>query len=496
MGDKLRSRRWWIIASTLLMVQGALAGDALKLAPDSPSKPWPIPGAQSGEGSRSGSADSLRLEAAEPAGLIEPGRQYDLAGLIDLAQRINPQTRDAWERARQAALAVGLVESTYVPQLTAEAITGYQKTPLPIPTTLIPKGYFTAETHELIPSLAVRWLLFDFGRRAGAEAAARENSFVANVAFTGAHQKLVYDVSRDYFFLGAARGKRHAAENALKTTEFDRDAVQARRDHGLATTVEVAKAQRQLAQARFNLAKASGAEKTAYAALLASVGLAPTSHIEIADASGQPLPSPPAATIDQYVTQALADRPDIVASLGKVRAARAALDKERAEDKPTVALVARGYQNMGSISTDGGPYGNVNKPGGALFLQFSWPLYDGERRDTQAAIAQAEVDVANDKLELARNTAAKEVADAYYALTTALAAHDAATELTAAARTAHAAALDAYRHGVGTYTNLVDDENALVQAETELEDARAAVLTAAAGLAFATGAIGGAPGGR
>jgi outer membrane protein len=510
-GNSLFRRGRAAASIVLLTVQPGYAGDALKLAPDSPDKPWPIPVAYSGAATGSGSAASspatlwgTRMQPpavglaapSEAAGLIDPNRQYDLAGLIDLAQRINPQTRDAWERARQAALAVGLVESTYVPQLTAEAIAGYQRTPLPIPTTLIPKGYFIAETHELIPSLAVKWLLFDFGRRAGAEAAARENAFVANVAFTGAHQKLIYEVSRDYFLLGAARGKRHAAEHALKTTEFDRDAVQARRANGLATVVEVAKAQRQVAQAQFNLARATGAEKTAHSALLASVGLSPTSRIAFADASEHALPSAPAATIDQYVAQALSDRPDILASLGKVRAARATLEKERAEDKPTVALLARGYQNMGSISTDSGPYSDVNKPGGAVFLQFSWPLFDGGRRDTQAAIAQAEVDAANDKLEQARNTAAKEVADAYYALATALAAHDAATELRAAARTAHDAALDAYRHGVGTYTSLVDDENALVQAETELEDARAAVLTAAAGLAFVTGAIGGTPGTR
>ena len=38
---------------------------------------------------------------------------YDLAAIIDLAERSNPDTREAWERARQAALAVGLVEASY-----------------------------------------------------------------------------------------------------------------------------------------------------------------------------------------------------------------------------------------------------------------------------------------------------------------------------------------------------------------------------------------------
>ena len=63
---------------------------------------------------------------------------------------------------------------------------------------------------EIIPALALKWLLFDFGRRDAQLQAARADSCVANVAFTGAHQKLIFEVSQAYFDLGAARGKLHA----------------------------------------------------------------------------------------------------------------------------------------------------------------------------------------------------------------------------------------------------------------------------------------------
>src|SRR5689334_73015 len=124
----------------------ALADDPLRLAPDSPTRPWPLPTA------------TLTSDTAVEAA-IDTNKEYDLSSLIDLAQRSNPQTREAWERARQAALAVGLVESTYLPQISAEALAGYQRTPLPIPSSLIPKGYFTSTTREFVPSLAVKWLL-------------------------------------------------------------------------------------------------------------------------------------------------------------------------------------------------------------------------------------------------------------------------------------------------------------------------------------------------
>jgi outer membrane protein TolC len=276
--------RWiWRFAReglVLLPLLAACSSDPITLAPSTPETPWRIPpqsegasplaggpGAAAGGGTGDAGQSSPTMtggaanaaQAQRPANAVadkvtvERNRDYDLAGLIDLAQRSNPQTREAWERARQAALAVGLVESAYVPQLSAEALAGYQRTPLPIPPSVFPQGFFTAETRELVPSLAVKWLLFDFGRRQAAERSARENSFVANVAFTGQHQKLIFAVSRSFYALSAARGRLRAAERGLKTAELDRDAVQGRRSHGLATSVELAKAQRQYAQARFTL---------------------------------------------------------------------------------------------------------------------------------------------------------------------------------------------------------------------------------------------------
>jgi outer membrane protein TolC len=473
-------RRVLIVLALLIAATAAHADDPPRLAPETPTRPWKLPTTTLSGDATAEIANSL----------VDPAKEYDLPALIDLAQRSNPQTREAWERARQAALAVGLIESAYLPQISAEALAGYQRTPLPIPATLIPKGYFTSDTRELVPSLAVKWLLFDFGRREHAEQAARENSFVANVAFTGAHQQLIFAVSRAYHAYGAAHGKQRAAEKALQRAQVDRDSVQARRANGLATTVEVAKAQRQVAQAKFNAARAIGGERTAYVTLLADVGIAPTTEIRIAQDASASLPTAPVETLSRHVEQALANRPDIIAGLGKQRAAQETVEKERAEHRPTISLLAQAYQNIGALNSDGGPYSHVNKPGGALFVQFSMPLFDGHRRDTQIAIARSEEAAASDQIDAARHTAAKEVAEAYFALTTAIAEHEAAGALVEAAHAAHDAGAESYRRGLGTFTSLVDDEDALVQAETELEDASASVRTAAVGLALATGRIG------
>jgi outer membrane protein TolC len=72
---------------------------------------------------------------------------------------------------------------------------------------------------------------------------------------------------------------------------------------------------------------------------------------------------------------------------------------------------------------------------------------------------------------------------------TSLSAYSAASVLLKAARTAYDAANEAFLHGVGTYTDLANEQTSLARADAEKEDAHANVFTAAAALAFATGAV-------
>src|SRR5215510_6119579 len=78
--------------------------------------------------------------------ILDREKRYELVELIDLAERVNPATRVAWEGARQAAAGVGLAESEYFPILLLHASVGGSSIPFPIPTDVVPQGFFTAET--------------------------------------------------------------------------------------------------------------------------------------------------------------------------------------------------------------------------------------------------------------------------------------------------------------------------------------------------------------
>jgi outer membrane protein len=451
---------------------------AIAQAPPSPVQPWAIP-----------ESAIRRAEAVGDAGFSIPHKPYDLAALVDLAERENPKTREAWEVAREAAAGIGLAESAYLPQLTLQAIGGLQHTPLPAPRNLVPAGYFVSDSREVVPALALKWLLFDFGRRDAQLEAARADSFVANVTFTGVHQKLIFDVSQAYFDLGAARGKLHAAQKALSTALTTEEAAVAKQNSGLATVVAVAQAQRQTAQARYTLAAAEGAERTAHANLVATLGVPAATELDVVDSAELPLPSAPADGVSKAIDQALAHRPDVIAALGKVDAAAAALKEERRSYYPVIELAGQAFQNIGSLNSDGGPYSSIDRPGQSILLSFSVPLFDGGMRRNRITMADAKAREAQEQLAAARDSASQQVVRAYNGLLTSLAEYEAATALSQAAHTAYDAALRSYRQGVGTYTDLATEENAVVQGDTQIEDARANAHTAAAALALSMGAI-------
>src|SRR6476659_6770768 len=324
--------------------------------PPSSLRPWAPPALPRYEGELRQYQPTEAERRYLPA--IDPRKTYNLAELIDIAQRSNPETRVAWERARMAAAAVGLTESAYYPYIVAAAAGGYDRAFVPFPqlrTKLQPPptngnlpnveivGGGTLVTESLLAraELNAKWLLIDFGERSATRAAAREKLMMANVGFNGTHQKIVFDVTDRFYQLGTARQKvmeTHSAWDAAKTVE---EAAQARFDTGLATKPELLQAQQQSAQSNFDLQASLGAESDARVALIESIGLMPTVRLKVADLpETSHLNARTEDSVGELITKALAQRPDLVAKLANVRAKEQGILKIRAEYYPKVTLDA------------------------------------------------------------------------------------------------------------------------------------------------------------
>src|SRR5262249_7540813 len=160
-----------------------------------------------------------------------------------------------------------------------------------------------------IPAVNLEWLLLDFGRRRAAVDAAQALIVEANAGFNAKHQQIVFNVTRDFYALTAARGKANADRAALDSARTLVESVAARKTRGLATQPEVLQAEEEAARATYELQDAMATEHDARMTLLESVGIAPYTPIEIADVSQQPLPPELTESVDEAVDRALTQRP-------------------------------------------------------------------------------------------------------------------------------------------------------------------------------------------
>src|SRR5271166_635277 len=110
----------------------------------------------------------------------------------------NPVTRTAWNEARKVALAAGIAESTYLPRITATAVGAYLTNEGNV--SALGLGVNTNSTAQgTISVVSLQWLLFDFGERMAIVEAAKQASVASNIAFTAAHQQVIYDVSVAFY---------------------------------------------------------------------------------------------------------------------------------------------------------------------------------------------------------------------------------------------------------------------------------------------------------
>jgi outer membrane protein TolC len=507
---------------SLSVLVGALAGCAassLSLAPEAPDVPYKPEAAASGNGAPVPAAAKFTPTGARDFGLaplpdlqfdtgpagLDAGHVYSLAELIDLAQTSNPETRVAWERARQAALAVGVVKAFYLPMMSATAIGGYQHTSGSNEVAGVLSNPGSGNANGTVSGVALQWLLFDFGQRDAFKEAAVNLSLASNLLFNGAHQKIIYDVSRNFYEYTSARQRVAIAEKTRAESARLLDVAAEKFKNGVGTTVETAQARQLLAQADFNLVQARGGERDLYHALIAAIGVSPEARPRIADVSGRPLSPAAMIPVDKLIAAAIARRADVQASYAAAKAAHAGIAAAQAEFMPKVFLSASGSYvtgglnitsmpslNLGAMGSQSVPISagsSLNASNAAVLGGVTIPIYDGGIRDARLREAQSRNDAAQAALQRLQQNAASEIVTADDALRGSLAAYQAASALVSASRITEDAAFAAYRSGAGALPAAIEAEKALLLARLAQEQAHGTALIAAATLAFATGRL-------
>src|SRR5713101_8597642 len=187
----------------------------------------------------------------------------------------------------------------------------------------------------------------DVGGRSAAVEAAGQLSIAGNVAFTAAHQQLIFNVARAYFTLDGADAAVRAARQGLADAQVVQQSAEALFGRGLDTIVDVQLARRATAQAQYDLAQANTAQHDAMYTLLAAMDQPPTTELRVADATTRPLPSRTARTVDDVLRDALRQRPDLLANVAKLRASDAEIAAARSALFPKASLSANVQGHIG-----------------------------------------------------------------------------------------------------------------------------------------------------
>lgn len=449
-------------------------------APPSPVKPWLPPGLNDYEAQLTNQATYHQDETN--AVVVDPAKVYDLPELVDIAERSHPQTRVAWEQARQAARAVGLSQSAYYPYLSASAAAGFQHAVAPFLTVVVPGS---AEQEDA--ALNLEWLLFDFGERKADVTAAKEKLMLANVSFNATHQQIVFNVTQDFYALNIARQKVAVEDSSLRAAQTVGEATQARFDNGLATKTDLLQAQQQTAQSAYDLESARGDLSDAQVELVDSLGILPTTQLQVAEVPEKSLVENSDDVLGDLMEQALARRPELVAALAAVRAAEATVKKARADYYPKISLdTSAGWERL-EVNAYDSPYTGNSKPAYSAGISITLPIFDGFLRHNRLRVAESELRSAQSQLTDSRDTVVREVWKAYTDFKTALHKQESAIEFLTAAQSAFDATLESYRHGLGTYVDLSNAQRNLDAARSIVVDTRAAIFTSSTALALSVG---------
>jgi outer membrane protein len=435
--------------------------------------------------------ESINVESAlkqfrQPAPPPSGGRAYDLAALIDLALLQNPDTRAAWEGARAAAAGWATKRAPFYPLLSISSESGYERR-----IDLVPKHWGTLKNWQSVDLVTVNYVLIDFGRRDAAAEAAREQLLAANFLFNREIQKTLFAVEKNYYLLDAERAGLDAAHAVVRLAETDLRAVERRHAAGLATKPEVLLAEQREAKSVYELQNAELGVSDAEADLAIATGLRVDSMPPIQSLSVATIPGSLKTSVDDLITQAMRQRPDIAAAVTSLRAKDAEVELARASMYPTLSLSsfygvhAFNYR----LSNPPTPQYMAMAPEYAALLTLKWDAFAGMEHVNSIEAAQDERERKGADLRALEISVAGEVWRAYYAFETSVRKYRYALKLLEASQSAYNSNLRSFSYGLATIVDLLAAERDLADAKYTMIESRADVLISAAAVAYSVGAI-------
>jgi TolC family type I secretion outer membrane protein len=401
-----------------------------------------------------------------------------LADVVSTALANNPLTREAWLNARTAEANLGSRQSAYYPEVDVNASLGRSIVGAS-------PGRAASASTTFAPSVALSYLLFDFGGRAATVEEARQTLIAADFEHNQTIQNVVLTAEENYFQYLDAKALLGAQAGTLKERKAELDTAEARHDAGLATIADVLQARTALSQAQLTYEQIEGNLRTLEGTLATTMGLPATTHFDFGELPENVATAATAEAVDALIARATVDRPALAAARADAERARAHIEEVRSSYLPSVTVNSSAGRTFFLAPS---ALGGTNSVSAGLGLRF--PLFTGFRNVFDVRAARLQAELAQEDVRDLTQQIGLQVWSSYYAVQTAKSRVSTSRDLLASAQESANVAAARYREGVGTILDVLTAQSALEIARAQEVQSRADYLLALAELAHATGKLG------
>lgn len=397
-----------------------------------------------------------------PTQLLYAAPVLTLEEALTTALKNNPQIVEAKENLNGTDARTGLALSNYYPQISITADWSRGRSYL---TAL--QGIKTTEVNT--EALYLKQTIYDFGRTAGAVAAARGNHDAADQALAVTLQDLTLRVRSAYYLLLAAEKQVVAIRETVKAREDVFRQAEEFLKQGVRAKVDVARAEATLFAAKTSLIRADNNREIVRVELANAMGMESLGERPLVE---PPSVSPPVPEMASSQQDALRNRSE----LRQFAALKSAASGNLTSAKSSYLPILSGVASAGYADRDFPPTGNVWGVG----LNLTVPLFSGFSSVEQVREATAAINSIEARQNSLRLQISKEVESARLGVNEAAARMVSTEKEVAAANESKSLAEGRYQEGVGSIIEVSDAQSQALDAQTSNIQAKYDYYTALA----------------
>ena len=330
---------------------------------------------------------------------VIPERLFTISEIVDLGLCRNPQTASAYASLRAAHFDKNAAYSAYLPSLNAGVNAGrnYQNE--------------AWDDWSYGASLSASYLLFDFGKRSSDMAATLATYRATGFDYDETVQNYVYGLIGAYYGLLNADADVKSAESARVVAQTAHDTAKKKYSAGSVARADVLKAETTLASRDLDLERAKNNREIAKGKLLTQLSFPADQEIIIADMESTYGSDTDMKSIDELVSIAQKQRPDLLRANARKDAAWNRRNSAFLKNLPSISL-------SGSLGWNNDRLDNVFTPdkeqiNGSIGIRASMPIFAGFANMYGVRSATASYESAREQERNTSNNAMLDVFTAY-----------------------------------------------------------------------------------